>query len=65
MKYIYSTLSVIGLLGGVVVLLLRGFNAEALLVFIFGAVCAVAAEVSELGEGIKAQAFSSRKDTGS
>jgi hypothetical protein len=65
MKYVYSTLAVIGLFGGVVLLLWRGFNGEALLAFIFGAVCAVAAEVSELGERIKAQASPSKKDSGS
>jgi hypothetical protein len=61
MKYIYSTLAILGLLGGVLLMILRGFNAESLLVLVFGAVCAVASEISELGEKFVSKASSSNR----
>lgn len=50
MKYVYGTLAVVALMIGLVLWYSQGLAVEALLTFIFGAVCAVAAEVSELGE---------------
>lgn len=61
MKYVYSTLAILGLLGGVLLMILRGFNAESILVLVFGAVCAVAAEISELGEKFVSKDSSSIK----
>lgn len=55
MKYAYSTLAVIGLVAGIVLFLWHGLHVEPLLALIFGAVCAVAAEVSELADKITAQ----------
>ena len=42
-------------------MVLRGFNAESLLVLVFGAVCTVAAEILELGEKFISKASSSNK----
>lgn len=49
MKYVYSTLAISGLAGGMLLIALQGFGVQALLAFIFGAVCAVASEICELG----------------
>ena len=55
MKYVYSTLAIAGLVGGLLTLAWRGFGVEAMLVFIFGAICSAASEITELGEKIKAR----------
>ena len=59
MKYVYGTFSALGLLGGLV-LFPFGID-KALLAFIFGAVCAVAAEISELAEKVVAQTSTKQK----
>lgn len=61
MKYVYSTFAILGLLGGVLLMFLRGFNAESILALVFGAVCAVAAEISELNEKFVSKDSSSTK----
>jgi hypothetical protein len=65
MKYVYGLFAVLSLLGGVALLLLRGLSVETMLTLIFGAVCAVAAEVSEVGEKLLAQMSVATRGAGS
>ncbi len=55
MKYVYGTLAVLGILIGFLKLIVPsvGQAMDALLWLIFGAVCAVAAEISEIGDRIE------------
>ena len=53
MKYVYGSMATIGILAGIAMSLTRGLGTDALLAMIFGAVCIVAAEVSELSEKFK------------
>jgi len=46
-------MATIGILAGIAMSLMRGLGTDALLAMIFGAVCIVAAEVSELSEKFK------------
>ncbi len=52
MKYVYSSMAVIGITAGVY-LLFTGRYSEAMLTMIFGAICLVAAEISELSEALE------------
>jgi hypothetical protein len=56
MQYVYGMLAVLGFGGGVVALLYFGFTVQPLLLLIFGAVCAVAAEVSEFSKLVESAA---------
>ncbi len=53
MKYVYSSLAVLGIAAGIYQFLVSGEYNEAILTMIFGAVCLVAAEVTELSESVK------------
>lgn len=52
MKYVYSSLAVLGFAAGIYKFLAGGYT-DAMLTMIFGSVCLVAAEVAELSESVK------------
>lgn len=54
MKYIYATLAILSILAGVGKLLMVGASdTDGLLLLVFSAICAVAAEIAELPEKLR------------
>lgn len=55
MKYFYGTLASLAVLYGLIRAYPNGFSLESLLWLVFGAVCAVAAEIAEFTEHLKSK----------